>query len=249
MTTPARARSIATPLAAVAALAAAAVVGCASTQATVGEQYDGRLPRPERIVVYRFATSPDEVTLDRSPTVVAAWKMQGLSASAERREVAREVADAVADNLVSKLRALGFQTELGEGPLPPDAGRVLVIGGQFLSINEGVRAERVVIGLGAGRSDVVTAVQVFEHMGEARRVVDQFEVDAKSGRKPGAAETMGVGAAAGTVATAAAVTAAAAIGSEAFGANVEADAKRTAEKIAAVLHDFFVRQGWIPPAS
>ena len=75
-------------------------------------------------------------------------------------------------------------------------------------------------------------------------MVDEFEIDAKSGRKPGAAETMGVGAAAGTVATAAVVTAATAVGSEAFGADVQADAKRTAGKIANVLTEFFARQGW-----
>ncbi len=248
MTARASRRSTATHLVVAAALAVAAA-GCASTQATTGEQYGGRLPRPDRIVVYRFATSPDEVTLDRSPPVVAAWKMQGLSASEEEREVARSVSAAVADNLVATLRAQGFQAEVGYEPVAPDASRVLVIGGQFLSINEGVRAERVVIGLGAGRSDVVTTVQVVENLDGARRLVDQFEVDATRGRKPGAAETMGVGAAAGTVATAAVATAATTVGSEAFGADVQADAKRTAEKIAAVLSQFFVRQGWITPGS
>jgi hypothetical protein len=72
-------------------------------------------------------------------------------------------------------------------------------------------------------------------------------VDAKSGRKPGAAETMGVGAAAGERAASAAVTAAGAVGTEAFGTDVEADAERTAAKIATVLQSFFERQGWIAP--
>jgi hypothetical protein len=222
---------------------AAGAAGCASTHATEGQQYGGRLPRPDRIVVYRFATSPDEVTLDQSPTAVAAWKLQGISASSERQQVARSVADAVADNLVSKLRAQGYPAEIGEGPITGE-GRVLAISGQFLSIDEGNRALRMTIGLGAGRSDVVTSVQVVELFAGGRRLVDQFEIDAKSGRKPGAAETMGVGAAAGTVATAAVATAATAIGSEAFGADVQADAKRTADKVAIVLADFFARQGW-----
>jgi hypothetical protein len=221
--------------------------GCASTQATGGEQYGGRLPRPERILVYRFATSSDEVQLDRSPTVVAAWKVQGTSETSERRQVAQSVADAVADNLVKKIREMGLPAELAEGPIPEN-GPTLVIDGQFLAIDEGSRAERVVVGLGAGRSDVQTAVQVTEVVSGGRRLVDQFQVDAKSGRKPGMAETMGAGAAAGTLATSAAVSAAAAAGSEAFGDNVDADAHRTADKVASVLRTFFSRQGWIAPS-
>jgi hypothetical protein len=94
---------------------------------------------------------------------------------------------------------------------------------------------------------VRTSVQVAELLPEGRRLVDSFEVDAKSGRKPGAAETMGVGAAAGHVAVSAAVTAAGAVGAEAFGDNVEADAERTAAKVATVLQGFFERQGWVTP--
>ena len=124
---------------------------------------------------------------------------------------------------------------------------MLAISGQFLAIDEGNRAERVVIGLGAGRSDVRTSVQVAELFPEGRRLVESFEVDAKSGRKPGAAETMGVGAAAGNLAVAGAVSAAGTVASEAFGANVEADAERTAAKIATVLRSFFQREGWVTP--
>jgi hypothetical protein len=237
------------PLLLWAALAFAASFGCASTQVTTTEQYGGRLPRPERILVYRFATSPDEVRLDHSPTVVAAWKAQGISATSEQRQVGHAVADALADNLVRKIRELGLPAERADGPLPEDERPTLAIDGQFLAISEGSRAERVVIGLGAGRSDVQTAVQVTEVVRGGRRQVDQFNVDAKSGRKPGVAETMGAGAAAGDLAVSAAVSAAGAVGSEAFGANVEADARRTADKVASVLETFFARQGWIAAAS
>ena len=112
--------------------------------------------------------------------------------------------------------------------------------------DEGNRVERVTIGLGAGRSGVRTAVQVAEVFPEGRRMVDQFEIDAKSGLEPGAAETMGLGAAAGNLTVSADVTAAGTVASEAFGANVEDDAERTASKIATALRTLFVRQGWIP---
>lgn len=220
-------------------------IGCASTSMEVTSQYSGALPRPQRILIFPFATSPEEVQLDWSPTVSGAWKLQGLSAGAERQQVAHQVAHALAEKLVSKVQAMGLPAELAEGPVPPPSGATLGVAGQFLAIDEGSRAERVVIGLGAGRSNVRTAVQVSELFDGGRRLVDQFEIDAKSGRKPGAAETMGVGAAAGNLAASAAITAAGSVGAEAFGANVDADAERTAAKIAQALQEFFARQGWI----
>ena len=220
-------------------------LGCASTDVTMTSQYGGVLPRPERILIFPFATSPEEVQLDWSPTVVGAWKLEGLSAGAERQEVAHSVAQALAQKLVGKVQALGMPAELAMGDVPAPSGSALAISGQFLSIDEGSRAERVVIGLGAGRSEVRTAVQVAELFPEGRRLVDQFEIDAKSGLKPGAAETMGVGAAAGNLAVSAAVTAAGSVASEVFGADVDADAERTAAKIASALQSLFERQGWI----
>jgi hypothetical protein len=224
-------------------------LGCASTSVSSSGEYSGALlPRPERILIFPFATSPEEVQLDWSPTVSGAWKLQGLTADQARRKVATAVSRRVAEKLVTKVGALGLRAELAGEGLPVTSAGTLAITGQFLAIDEGNRAERVVIGLGAGRSEVRTSVQVAEIFPEGRRLVDQFEVDAKSGFKPGAAETMGVGAAAGHVAVAAAVSAAGSVASEAFGDDVEADAERTATKIASVLQGFFARQGWVAPA-
>jgi hypothetical protein len=161
--------------------------------------------------------------------------------------LARQVAQTLATKLVAKVQAMGLPAEFASGDVPAPAGATLMITGVFLAIDEGNRAERVAIGLGAGRSDVKTSVQVAELLPEGRRLVDQFDVDAKSGRKPGAAETMGMGAVAGHLAVSAAVTAAGAVASEAFGDDVEADAGRSAAEIASVLQSFFARLGWVAP--
>jgi hypothetical protein len=221
--------------------------GCASTKTVGAQQYGGRLERPDRILVYPFATSTADIQLDSSPTVAAAWKLKGISAPAERNEVAHQVADVVADRLVEKIQALGLRAERAAGPAPTDGGSVMAVTGHFLEIDEGSRVARITIGLGAGRSGVRTAVQLVQVSDAGRRIVDEFEIEAQSGRRPGAAETLGAGAAAGTLATAAVVTAAATVGSEAFGDDVEADGKRTADKVAAMLGDFFTQQGWIAP--
>ena len=97
------------------------------------------------------------------------------------------------------------------------------------------------IGLGAGRPDVKAEVQLYQN----GLVVEQLVTDAKSGRKPGAAETMGDGAAADSLAVSAAATGGLTAADEALGSNVEADAARTAKKLAGQLEEFFVREGWI----
>ena len=51
-------------------LALAPGAGCATTQVTPTMQYTGALPRPQWILAHRFASNPEEVQLDNSPTVI-----------------------------------------------------------------------------------------------------------------------------------------------------------------------------------
>jgi len=227
------------------ALLSAAAFGCASTSVQSTSEYAGRLPRPAEILVYSFATSAQDVQLDSSPTVAAVWKAQGLSSGTEASEVARQVADAVADRVVEKLQGMGLPATHASQPPATDGPPKLAITGFFTAIDQGSRFERATIGLGAGRSDVNTSVQVAMVSPYGRRVVDSFDIDAKSGRKPGAAETLALGAGAGTLATAAVATAATTAGSEAFGADVDADSRRTADKIVGMLNEFFAQNGWV----
>jgi hypothetical protein len=227
------------------AMLAASALACATTQVSDESASWGRAPKPERILVHAFATSPEEVRLDHSLTATAAWKLEGVSASQEQQQVAHAVADALADDLVKKIQAFGLPAERGSGPLPRDGVPTVVIDGQFLAIDEGSRTARVVIGLGAGKSEVRTAVQVVELLPEGSRLLDTFEVDAKSGSTPGMAETMGAGAAAGHLAESAALSVAKSVASEKFGDDVDADARRSADQISKVLAASFARQGWL----
>lgn len=76
--------------------------------------------------------------------------------------------------------------------------------------------------------------------------MEQFSTDARSGYKPGMAETEGASAAAGHWAIGLAAGAGLSVGSEMFSANVDADAERTAEQIAKQLNGFFQNKGWVP---
>jgi hypothetical protein len=226
--------------------AALLAAGCAPTDVKTTFQREGPAPRPERILVYDFAVAPDEVQLDRGISAELEQMAKGTPRSQQELQIGRQAARALSDELVKQITAMGLPAQRVVGA-PANWANALLIEGQILSIDEGNRTERVVIGLGAGRSSVQTSVQVYEARGTQLVKLEGFITDAKSGYKPGAAETMGMGAAAGDLAVSAAVTAAGTVASEALGVNAEADARRTASDVAKRLKAFFVEQGWIAP--
>ena len=218
--------------------------GC--TQVETQYKYAGPLPRPDAILVYNFAATPGEVKLDSTLLTNVSGRINQAPQPLEEIRVGQKVADALAQKLVEEIRSMGLPAERGAGPLP-ETSRVLMIEGQFYSINQGNQAERVSIGLGAGRSDVKIHAEAFDRTHTGRRLVAEYEVDAAGSRQPGMAETMGVGALAGNLAMSAAVSGAGQMGSEAFAQTVEADAKRGAAKLAEQLGAYFAQQGWISP--
>jgi hypothetical protein len=227
------------------ALALFVVAGCASVETT--SEYGGAgLPRPDRILVYDFAYSPGQVTLDPGLSAKLTEARKGEPRSVEELDVGRKAAHALAEHIVHEIRKLGLPAERASGA-PPSSGNVLVIKGQFTSIDEGNQTKRVVIGLMAGRSEVKTHVQVYAATDQGRQMVESFETDAKSAPVPGMAETMGAGAVAGHLAASAVASTALHGLAEVFMADVDGDAKATAKELVEKLSEFFVRQGWITP--
>jgi hypothetical protein len=227
----------------------AIAVGCGPTKVQQEKMTLSQLPRPDLILVYDFAASPDEVKLDTGLSADLKQeyeKYKGTSRTAEEIKVGHKVADAVAEELVKKIRSYGLMADRGFG-LPQSKGKVLMVKGQLLSIDEGNRTERVVVGLGAGRTSIKANVQVYELTPEGMKLVDDMRGTAKSGYKPGMGEMMGVGAVAGHLLLSTAVSGTLAGTSEVTSATVEADGKRLAEDIAKNLGNFFIDQDWIPP--
>ena len=70
-------------------------------------------------------------------------------------------------------------------------------------------------------------------------LVSQFEADAEGGKKPGMAESMGVGALTGHLVTAAAVGGGMTVVGEEWTATVDAGTSRMAKAIAKNLKDYF----------
>jgi hypothetical protein len=223
--------------------------GCAPTNVQQEKMTLTQLPRPDLILVYDFAVSPAEVELDTGLSAELMQKYQehkGTPRTAEEIKVGHKVADAVAEELVKKIRSYGLWAERAFG-LPYGKGKVLMVKGQFLTIDEGNRTERVAIGFGAGRTDVQANVQVYELTPQGMKQVDDLRGTAESGRKPGMAEMMGVGAIAGHLLASTVISGTLSGATEMTSATVEADGKRLADKIATDLGNFFIDQAWIPP--
>lgn len=228
----------------VVAAAALLVVACAPTHVQPTQTYSGvLLLRPDIVIVNDFAVTPEEVKLDSGLRARLMNVVNPAPASTREIEDGRRITAAISRTLVEEIRKLGLPARQGLPGEPPGAGNRLIVDGQMVSIDEGNRTRRNLIGLGAGHSTVQADMQVYYDASNGARLLESFEGVAESSRKPGAAETMGAGAATGRVAESAAVGA----GTSAIsGSDAESDAQRMAKEIAKKLTPLFVHQGWIP---
>jgi hypothetical protein len=236
-------------IAGVAFVIVAAIIGCAPTHAPQQNTTLTQVPRPDAILVYDFAVSPDEVTRDKglSAELIQEYEhYKGTSRTAEEIQQGHKVADAVADELVKKIRSYGLWADRSFGQ-PSGTGKVLMVKGQFLSVDEGNRSKPAAIGLDAGRTDVQAHVQVYELTLQAMEQGAVLQGTANSSDKPGTTERIEAGAAPGRLLTSTVVSGVVAGGAEMTSARVEADGKRLADKIALDLGNYFVSQAWIAP--
>ena len=229
---------------ALAAMALMVISGCAQVSTEHVQMSTDRLPRPELILVQDYQVSRDEVQLDGAISSRVERAVKGTPEAENQLKVEQEVSRALTTTLVDEIRKLGIRAEPAR-MASPVAGPTLSIEGQIVSINEGNKAKRLVIGLGSGASEVRTLTQVYEvTSGDEHRLVEDFYTTAKSSRKPGFGPMAGIGAAAGLAASRAAV--AGGVGAAtALSQTVEADVQHGAKQIAKEIAKFFVRQGWI----
>ena len=221
----------------------ALITGCGPTNVRSVTAYSGPpLPKPDRVIVVDFAVSPDDVSLNRGLFARLGRQISGTPTSAEQLKVAREVASALSEELVKRIAALGLPAERVSGGRTPEP-RALVVEGQFVSVDEGNRLKRVIVGFGAGGSVVKTMSQVWIGTASGPVLAQTFETEAESSRTPGMGPMVGAGAAAtGTAAIAAGTSGGMQAITEPKG-SVVADAHCTAEALANQLAQFFAVQG------
>ncbi|MEZ5572802.1 MAG: DUF4410 domain-containing protein [Halioglobus sp.] len=226
------------------------LAGCAPTTVTQVNEGSVEVPRPALILVYDFAVSADEVELDKglSPELMQKYEneLSGPARTADEIRIGLSVANAVATELVKKLQSYGLNAQWADANTPI-SDDTLVIRGQFLTIDEGNRTERVAIGFGVGRTEVQANIQIYELTPVGYKEVETLTASGGSNDKPGMLEMIGIGALTHHLMAATAVSGTLSAVGEVTFETVQSDGKRLADKIAAHLGDYFVSQGWISP--
>jgi hypothetical protein len=222
------------------------IVGaCASVETTGRRSYDGgqNYPRPTRIIVYDFAATADDVAA--SSAITGKYKRRSIPQSANEIRLGRELGRRVAVSLVRKILAMRLPAErFGAGPLPQIGDYVVT--GEFVSIDEGDRTQRMIIGFGAGANKLMTAVEKYRITPTGPQLVSAAEFSAKGGKAPGMAVPLIImGGIFGRPVQAAVISGAVNILQELGPEHIQAAADRTASEIADHLRDNFRRRGWI----
>ena len=185
-------------------------VGCASVETHTSPVSLGgeRLVKPERVLIYDFAVSPEQVQLDEGIIRSVSETVRGTEGTPRTQkelELGRRVSRSLTENLVKELGKYGIPAERASGP-PPTKSNVHFVKGDFVSIDEGSMTQRMVIGFGMGRSVVRAEGRVYQMTAQGPRLVGLFDSEVKSGRKPGMGPMVGVGAATGNIVASAAIS-------------------------------------------
>jgi hypothetical protein len=233
-----RLHACATSLAALAL--AAFATACAQTDVNVTRSTLSELTKPDRVLVRDFAVTQSEVALDGGIAPTLMRDLSGEVESTDAQKVGHAAADALADELVKQLVAKGIPAE--RATRETKIGRTsAVIVGRFVTLDEGNQTVRTLIGFGLGGSEVRTQTRLYQ----SGMLIAEADTSANSGYKPGAAVTLGAGAAAGSAAVAAGVAAGTTTVSELFMTSVEAGARRTAREIADKIEEGYKKRGWL----
>lgn len=219
----------------------AVLCGCASSEVTNYQPYQGKIPRPDRIIVYDVATTPAELPPE---VAVAGQGAASPQLTAEQRSAGRELGAEIAKDLVSELQGMGLPAVRAGGQASPRQGDGLVVG-YFTTIDKGSAAKRVGLGFGAGGAELQTVVKGYLVTATGLQLLGSGAVEAGSGKTPGGAVPLVVAVATGNP-VGLLVSGAAKVYGEASGSEtIEGAARRTAEEIAEKIRASAEKQGWI----
>lgn len=225
------------------------LAACSHAHVQTAESYAGPpQSRPDHVFVTYFSIAPDQVRLDQGVSARIMRVTANQPLGAQELQAAQNTQAALAEQIVARLRKYGLPAEIARNNVATGSG--LLVQGQIVSIDQGNRTRRTLVGLGAGKSSVTADAQIYSVSATAPpRFMMAFEGQANSGHAPGAAETLGAGAVAQRAATSAVVTGATHVGAETRHATDTAEADQLANAIALRIGQFAVDQGWISKAA
>ena len=219
------------------------LAGCASTKVTERQYYEGaKLARPDRIIVHDIATTPEDIPAGS----VIAGQLDGhtLPQTAEQVAVGRQLGAQIAKDLVADIQSWGLPAVRAAGQPAPRVGDIVLMG-YFASVDSGSAVKRMVLGFGSGAADLKTAVEGYVMADKGLKRLGSGDVDAGTGKAPGAAVPLVIAAASGNPIGFVVSSAAKVEGQVSGRTTIEGDAKRTAKEIGDQIKVACQKQGWI----
>jgi hypothetical protein len=218
------------------------VAACASTQVEDRQiLVTEKIPRPDHIWVYDFATTPDQIPPQSG---FAGQLSSAPSQTAEQIETGLQVGADLAARLAAAIRGMGLPAEQANAGTTPQIND-LEIRGYLLSVNKGSAVERVAIGFGAGASELRVAVEGFQVTDRGLRKLGGGDVSSGGSKDPGEVVPAAVALASanpvGLIVSSGVKVYGEASGSSTIEGREEAVVKEIAEKI----RPRFEQQGWI----
>ncbi len=227
-------------------LLAVVVTGCATAKVTDTQQVaSANTTRPSQIWVYDFVASPEDLA---GPSDIAdtdkADSQPATPPSAEELELARQLGAQIAQELVTRIQALGLSAQVAAQGASPQINDV-VIKGHIISLEQGDQAKRVALGFGSGNAELKTVVDRYQVTAQGLRKLGSFTVDAGGSKGPGAAVPLALAIATHNPIGLIVSSGAKIYGEKSGNSKVEGRAAQTAEQIADQLKIEFKEQGWI----
>ena len=137
-----------------------------------------------RILIYSVTADESEVAEYQG---IMRQQPAQRDALERRREIAKNVSQAIIEQLVQGLRQFGFRVERVERHIAANDND-LIVDGRFISVDEGNPLRRWVVGFGSGAARVDTRVRLLR--GNQGRLLLEFATQSDNGKLPGAVATL-----------------------------------------------------------
>jgi hypothetical protein len=190
-------------------------------------------PKPQRILVYDFEFDPNDVQVDKTQQI----RPRHIIARDENpKHIGENAAKTLSTELIKDLAATGLPIEHAK-PNTIASANDLIVKGSFASLKQGVKTERVIVGMGTGSAAVNTRVQVFLKIPQKDLLISEFETRTTVAKNVGAGVSTAAGLNPAVAATKSTVTD--------RKKTVDAYASKTADAAAKQIRGAMAGMGWV----
>jgi hypothetical protein len=206
----------------------------AKVKVTSLQRYSGTpLPKPDKILVYDLVADSSDVQVDASQKI----RPRHLITGDEKPEaIAHKAQSVFSAELQKKLAKTGLSVQHAMDDTAP-SDNSLVVQGTFLALRQGMKTERVVVGMGTGSAALQAKVDVRLKTPTEMVLLSQFQTETTKAKNVGAAVPAAAGLNPAAVAAKSTITD--------RRKTLNAYASKTADASAAEILKAMAGQGWI----